>query len=469
MRMTEDPFIQPWHNQTTLHPLGLLAVLVCGVAVWLLPRRFAPIPLLVLACFVAPAQRVVVLGLDFNLIRLMVVLGWMRLATRREWRLLRVNRLDVVIVLWALSGAAAFTLTHGSSAALVNRLGFLLDALGMYFLFRLLVRSWSDLRLIAASVAVIALPVACAFLIEKATARNMFALFGGVPEITTMRAGQLRCQGAFAHPILAGSFWAALMPLIAAVWWTARGSMRVLAPIGLAGALIVVLTCASSTPLLAMLLGLGAMLLYPLRRYLSWMRLGAVVMLIAVNFVMIAPLWHLLARISIVEGSTGWYRYKLIDEFFEHAPEWWLHGTQSTAHWWKWGSVDVTNQYVLEGVHGGLVTLLLFVAVLGVAFHAVGRVRQHAEHLPGRRLLTWSLGCMLLVHATTFFAVSYFGQIIVVWYLTLAMAGTVLSIDHGQRFAIRSARLGDGTERRTGRLPARLRPRAVHVTCAATG
>jgi len=459
--MADDPFIQPWHNQTTLHPFGLAAALLCGFALLVLPRRFAPIPLLVLACFVAPAQRLVVLGFDFNLLRLMVVIGWTRLILRREWWPFSVNRLDGIVTLWALSGAIVFTFTHGTMDAVVNRLGFLFDALGMYFLFRVLIRDWCDLRLIAACAALIAVPVAGAFLIEKATARNMFAFLGGVPEITTMRAGQLRCQGAFAHPILAGSFWASLSPLIVSIWWTTRGSTRLLAPIGLICAAIVVGTCASSTPLLALVLGMLAMLLYPMRRYLPWLRLAGVFMLIGLHLVMIAPVWHLLARISVVEGSTGWYRYKLIDEFIEHADEWWLLGTRSTEHWWTWGSADVTNQYVLEGVHGGLLTLLLFFGVLAIAFHAIGGARQHAEHLPGRRLLSWALGCSLLVHTLAFIAVSYFGQIIVVWYMTLAMAGTVLSIDGGQRLAVRNAQRSDGHLIR--RLPARLEPIAVRM------
>jgi hypothetical protein len=181
-----------------------------------------------------------------------------------------------------------------------------------------------------------------------------------------------------------------------------------------------------------MLLGAVAVACYPLRRALSWMRLGLIFAAVCLHLVMIAPLWHLLARIAIIEGSTGWYRYKLIDEFFEHFSEWWMLGTTSTAHWWKWGSADVTNQYVVEGVHGGLGSLLAFIAVLFVAFHAVGTARKHAEHLPHRRILAWMLGCSLLIHITTFFAVSYFGQAIVAWYLCLAGIGSLMCMHDAQ-------------------------------------
>jgi hypothetical protein len=56
-------------------------------------------------------------------------------------------------------------------------------------------------------------------LTEMATGRNAFASFGGVHEIAQMRNGLLRCQGPFAHPILAGTFGATQLPLFIALWF----------------------------------------------------------------------------------------------------------------------------------------------------------------------------------------------------------------------------------------------------------
>jgi hypothetical protein len=139
-----------------------------------------------------------------------------------------------------------------------------------------------------------------------------------------------------------------------------------------------------------------------------------------------APVWHLISRVNVIGGSTGWHRFHLIDTAIENVSEWWLFGTQSTAHW-GYGLLDVTNQFVLEGVRGGLLTLVMFVAIIALAFQRVGRLRISAEALPDRypSMLAWGLGVVLFVHVTSFLAVSYFGQIIMVWYMTLGMIGGV--------------------------------------------
>jgi hypothetical protein len=54
-------FDRDYYGATVLHPIGLAAVLVFGIAMCLLPRRHAVWPVIAMACFVAPAQRIVVL------------------------------------------------------------------------------------------------------------------------------------------------------------------------------------------------------------------------------------------------------------------------------------------------------------------------------------------------------------------------------------------------------------------------
>ena len=67
-----------YDNVTTLHPLAMLATVILGIATILLPRRWSAVPLVILACFFSPAQRLVVATLDFSLIRLLVLAGGMR-------------------------------------------------------------------------------------------------------------------------------------------------------------------------------------------------------------------------------------------------------------------------------------------------------------------------------------------------------------------------------------------------------
>src|SRR5687768_8466206 len=305
--------MREYYGQTTIHPLGLVAVLVLGTAMLLLPRRYAIIPMIVMACFIAPAQRIVVFGADFNLLRIMVLFGFARLLVRNEFQGVVLRLTDRLVILWAVTNTVAYTMLYASPEAFVNRLGFSFDAIGMYFLFRCLVRGWEDVDRVVLGFILISVPVAIFFLIERSTGRNLFAMFGGVPARTMVREGRLRCTGAFAHPILAGCFWAAVLPLIGAWWW--RGpSSRILAGVGVASCAVIIIACASSTPVMAVVFGVIGWLMYLARQYMRPMRWALLGVLVLLHLVMNAPVWHLIARVNVVGGSTGWHRYILIDK-----------------------------------------------------------------------------------------------------------------------------------------------------------
>lgn len=408
-----------WVNQTTLHPVGLAAVLVLGAALLAVPRRWAIVPMIVMACFVAPAQRLVIFQLDFSLLRILVLFAWVRLIAWQEFRSFHWRPLDYAIIAWAVVKTVAYTTLRGDLSALVYMLGQSYDVVGMYFFFRCAIRQWNDIERIAQVFAVLAVPVAAAFLIEKSTGRNAFSFFGGVPEITHVRQGKLRAQGAFAHPIIAGCFWAAAMPLIGSLWWT-RKSGRVLAGVGLACSLVIVVACASSTPVAAVGVAIAGACLFPVRTQLYWMRWGAVAMLVFLHFAMEAPVWHLISRIDLVGGSTGWHRYMLIDAAIRNFGEWAFAGVLTTGHWGR-GLSDVTNQYILEGVQGGLLTLVLLVVILALSFRDVGLATRRLSE-PRELAMAWSIGVALGVHAASFVAVSYFGQGKLIWFLAMAMS-----------------------------------------------
>jgi hypothetical protein len=436
-----------WANQTSLHPFGLAAVILLGIGVLMLARHRAAMCVLIMACFVSSQQRIAVATLDFDLIRILVLFGWVRIFARRELTSIRWGALDFLIIVWAAVETIMYTNLWGSSAALINRLGATFDAIGLYFLFRCLIQDWEDLRQLCKGIAILSVPASAAFVVESLTRYNMFAVFGGVNEFTVIRDGRLRCQGPFSHPILAGTFWAAMMPLIGCLW-SQGAQFRRLAVVGLACSTIIIVACASSTPVAAAGAGFVAALLWPARWWLGYVRVAVVALLVFLHFSMNKPVWHLIARIDIVGGSTGWHRYNLINAAIEHFDEWWITGTQSTAHW-GWGLVDVTNQYVVEAVRGGLITLLLFVLMLVVAFRSVGPLWRANMGRPGRSEMAWALGASLFVHSIAFLSVSYFGQIIVSWYLSLALVGSLAYGTYGRTVEQPSAAGGQRAEQAT--------------------
>ncbi|HML74985.1 MAG TPA: hypothetical protein PKB02_10880 [Anaerohalosphaeraceae bacterium] len=409
-----------WKDVTNIHPIGLSAVLILGVTMVLLPRRWAVLPMLVIACFIPSVQKIVIGGMDFNFLRIMVVFGVIRLLLRKEYLAFIWKPIDKIVLGWVTSAVIINTIQQGTSAALINRLGFGFDVIGMYYIFRCLICTWSDVDTTIFSTMLISIPVALAFLLENSTGRNIFSVFGGVPSITYVRDGRLRCQGAFSHAILAGCFWASLMPLFVACWWkSSKGKLW--AVTGIITSSIIIICCASSTPVLAAASAVIGGLFFYFRNYMWHVRWCILIIFIFLHMIMQAPVWHLIARVSAVGGSTSWYRYKLINEAIKHFGQWFMFGTQSTL---SWNLFDITNQYILEGIRGGLLTLVLFIAVIICAFQSVGHLWRQNQ-VPYRIAMSWALGVSLFVHCMSFIGVSYFGQIWILWYLLLAIIGSL--------------------------------------------
>jgi hypothetical protein len=421
--------ISEYAGHTTVHPLGLLAVAVLGLCVLFLPRRWSVLPLLVMACFISSAQRVVIVGLNFDFIRIMVLFGVIRLIFHKEYINFVWKPLDTAIVFWTMSSMFFYVLQQGNFATFINRLGFAFDAFGMYFLFRCLIRDWPDLDCILLGCIWLSISIAIFFLLENRTGRNLFSIFGGVPPITDIREGRLRCQGAFSHAILAGCFWTLLMPLFAAYWWKSAND-KVFAITGLITSMIIVVCSASSTPIMGVLAAVIGGAMFWARSYMRIVRWSVFIILISLHMVMDQPVWHLVCRLSAVGGSTAWHRFVLIDGTIRHFGDWWFSGCsgQTIVSWGVWAG-DVTNQYILEGVRGGFLTMCLFMAVIVIAFREVGRLWRLQIRNPYRLAMAWALGVSLFVHCMNFIGVAYFGQIWILWYLVLAMIGSLCPIN----------------------------------------
>jgi hypothetical protein len=260
-------------------------------------------------------------------------------------------------------------------------------------------------------------------LIEKLTGKNPFSVFGGVMVFTRIRDGVLRCQGPFAHPILAGSFAATNIPLFLALW--RQPQKRLLSGLALISAATITAVAASSGPFLAALGGAAAFAMWPQRRWLRAIRWGCLATLIILQFIMKAPVWFLIARADIFGGSTGWHRAALIDAAVKHFGDWWLIGIKDTGVWTR-QLADVTNAYIWAGVQGGVLSMALFILIIVLCFRDIGRaVKAMRETCTiSERLCVWALGCSLFAHALNYLSITYFDQNFVNWFLLLAMIAT---------------------------------------------
>ena len=146
-------------------------------------RRVAVAGFFLLLFFVSTSQRVVIGGMDFSFVRILVIVGAVRVLMRGESSNFRFRLQDGLILAFVLTSLLATVVRTGGEGT-INRLGFSLDVLGLYFLFRCLVRSQDDLVWVLRIVVFPMILVAIFFLIERATGRNGFYIFGGVSEIT---------------------------------------------------------------------------------------------------------------------------------------------------------------------------------------------------------------------------------------------------------------------------------------------
>ncbi|MEO1008326.1 MAG: hypothetical protein AAFX79_07150 [Planctomycetota bacterium] len=414
-----------WQDTTFVHPMALVVLGILSLWMFLAPRRTAIVPFIILICFIPSAQRIAVLGADFTLLRLMALVGLARVLCRSELLAMRFNRIDGVYATWVVAASVVYVLQQAQASAVVYVLGQSVDTLGAYFVARVMIQNMDDFRAFARGVALIAIPVCVLFAFELSTQRNLFAYFGGVREITWIRDGRLRCQGAFSHPILAGVFWAAIgaLTLGGALARQAKPMDRWIFAAGTLSAVFIIVASASSTPVLGFAAGVFFWLWWPARGLMRYAFIATPFVLAGLHMVMQAPVWHLISRVSAVGGSTGWHRYHLIDRAIHRFPEWMLLGTPSTGHW-GWGLFDVTNQYILEGVRGGMWRLGLFIALIYLVGRSIANAQARARNKADRMLL-WGIGASVFVHCVCFIGVSYFGQIQYLWYITLAIGASM--------------------------------------------
>lgn len=413
-----------------IYPLVFAALFVAALLILLLPRKYVFAPFLAVAFLIPLGQGVYIAGLNFNAARLIIMIGWVRLVfvALSSGRRLRLNAMDRIFLAYGIVSSVAFVLLWGQTGAIINRLGFLFNALGIYFLTRYFVRDFADVDRTIKILAVIACVLAACMSFENITGRNLFSAFGGVPELTRLRNGYVRSQGPFAHALTAGTMSATLLPLMLCLW---KRKASFAAALGGLSVVTMAICAASSTPLLTLAAAIGALSFWPARRYLAYVKWGTVAVLLLLHVSMKAPVWALIGRIDLTGASSSYHRYQLVDQFIRRFSEWWLVGTQNTSTW-GWDMWDTINSYVSAGTSGGLISLLLFIAVIAVGFRVLGKARRDFQGDRDRQWQLWCMSCTMFAHSVGFFGIWYFDQSVVVWYVFLGLIGSVgtLAAEH---------------------------------------
>jgi hypothetical protein len=408
-------------NTSTMTPMVLAATLLAAVFLWALPRRYKAVPILLITFLTPFEQQILIGGAHLYVSRIIVIVGICSLVLTKVHSteplfIGKATAIDIVFSLCSLTTGAAVILREQAGGAIVNQLGVLLDAVGIYFIFRCLVRDRNDIyRLIKVFAFITALLGVC-MSYEYRTRVDVFSYLAGHTIVPWVRDGRVRAQGPFGISITAGAFGATLFPMFFVLWRNANA--RLWACIGFVGASAMAITSKSSSSVTGYLAGILALCLWPIRKKMRWVRRGIVISIVILALLMNAPIWFIINRVNL-SGGHAYDRAILIDETIHHFSEWWLVGTSNNANWGL-STWDACNQFVFEGLTGGIATLFLFIMLLYQAFSAIGRSRIRVKS-SREGWFFWCLGAALFAHVVVFLGLDYFDQVQSLWYIFLAM------------------------------------------------
>ena len=396
-----------------LHPVVAVWMLIAIVLILTLPRKKAIVPFL-LAIFTIPLGQVVIVGgVHFTMMRILILAALVRairlkVKSSGRWFATGFSRIDQVVVLWTVSAFIVITLQWMNTQMLIASLGSLLDALGGYLVLRFFIPDGEALRRTIKVFAVICAILGVSMINEQITGVNVFNLIGGMdlPVEQIVRDGQLRSSGVMG-PLGSGVFAGVLMPLF--LWlWTVK-KFRMVAYAGLAGATAMLITTHASTPWMSLGAGLLGLSFWALRERMRIIRWGIALALVALHLVMKAPVWHLISRVDLTGSSSSWHRYTLVNQTIRHFSDWWLLGYRYYDQW-DWDMWDTSNLFVAAALTGGLVTLVLVIAVFSRSFGAIGTARKRVSGDRRQEWFLWCLGSALFACVVSCFGIAFLYQ-----------------------------------------------------------
>jgi hypothetical protein len=435
-------FDKAYINSTVLHPVAGIILAAMVLMMLGVQRRYAIWPLIVIACFIPQAQRIAIAGLDFTFLRIMVVFAVLRIMLWGEYREFKFTHLDLSVLVFALLRVVWGELFKSSGPAgpgvpaetgSMQKYGTAMDMLGMYFYFRCVVRDFDDLKSATYGFMWASIIVCATFVYEGVSGTNPFGPMRGVGTVVEARErdGVLRLTGAYSHPILAGIFWAAVLPYMGA-FIKQKGRIHWLPLVAIACAGVTIILTGSSSPVMAAGVAFIGGCLFLVRGHIRLIRWCVFLGLVALQITMAKGAAHVLSRITIFGSSTGYYRFKLIDQFIANWKDWFLVGSKTGTANWDIPMYDIVNFYVILGLSGGITMLILITWVFNRAYKSAGQAMDSAGPDTEGQLIGWATGVAVCVHMISFLVVTYFGQVLMTWYFALAVT------------AIRSRAMGRG-------------------------
>jgi len=387
------------------------------------PKKWAFVPILIAACH---TSNVSVVG-DFTTIRIVILAGLLRAFFKNNLNFSLQNFFDRALLLFCLFiliSAVGHDPKWGNPY--MFRLGFVLNILGTYLYFKSFLRNIDDWKTFQIALAYILLPLAIMMLYEYVTQINPYRVLGARQDFAHVRAGDVRAQGPFGGPILAGTAGAVSLPLIIPLFFYRKN----LAMASLIACISIIFVSSSSGPVGTLFVALASLYLWKYRLKLRIVAYSLFVFLFLIELATTRPIWHLIARVDFTGRSTGWHRSALIDAAIAYIDEWWLIGTDVTKHWMPYSLHSVPNHSDLTNyfIHIGVIAGILPVILLSLAIYKCLRffatqsiVCENSES----RFIYWTIWSAMFAQLVTFLTISYYDQMFVFLYVLFAFASNL--------------------------------------------
>ena len=441
--------------QGTVLAIGVL----CSVLVLTLRPRYALVVYITALLWFPDYLRISIGTIDISAGRIIVTVLFLRclnndrLRSQFKW-----TQLDKWVALSMVVYVGMTLITQPTFASIENRGGFLIDTWLTYMVTRFIVTDREKLISIIKCISIALIPLAILGCVESITGWHSFEPLKrfrpwnpmtDTEEIERkMRWGFTRAIGPFSHPILFGSGFTMFLPLIYCLrhekkWHKQAYKLSVAAIIG-------ALSSMSSGPWVMVIVVIFCLAMERYKQWVKPMLKFFILSCIVVEILSNRNLHHIIFSHASQLGGAGWHRARLIDVAIQHFSEWWLAGYGGKDPGWGYhfgmSFTDVTNEFILTGVLYGLAGLIVLCIVLIVGFRGLILAHKKATH-PANRSLYWALGCILLSVTVAWMSVSFFGQLIPLFYCILGIIGSMSGLGELRQVKMRRVVLNHQSQR----------------------
>lgn len=352
-----------------------------------------------------------------------------KIRSRFKW-----SRLDKWVAWSIVVYIVIAIIVHPAWSVLENRGGFLMDTWLAYMVARFIITDRPTLISIIKSVGIILLPLAilgCAEAIsgwQPFVPLRRYRPWNPVFGMTTVgsRWGITRAVGPFSHPVLFGGCFVMFLPLLWYLryqkkdWKTLSRFLSVVAVIG-------ALSSMSAGPWIMVTVAVFCLFMERHKKLVKPAAISFAVLCVFIQILSSTAFYYVFAKYGSKLGGAGMHRAILIDVAIRHLDQWWLIGTKGQDPGWghylgmTW--TDVTNEYILAGIRYGMAGVLVLCGVLTVAFKQI-IVSYKKAVTPEMKSLYWSLGSVLFAVIVVWTSISFFGQLISLFYVMLGIIGS---------------------------------------------